>query len=77
MKTKLPENYFLLEVDFIKTTNSKCYKLIRKINNYLLEDTNLLFDVDTENEALVIAWDHIDILKDSVLKEPLLIKKNI
>lgn len=76
MQTKLPENYFLMEVDYIKNTNLKCYKLIRKINNYLLEDTNLAFDVDSENEALTIAWEHIDILGYSVLDEPLLIKKN-
>jgi hypothetical protein len=74
--TKLPENYFLLKVDFIKTRNNFCYKLLRKVNDYLLEDTNLSFDVNTENEALTLAWEHIDIIGDSVLDEPLLIKNN-
>lgn len=56
MSSKLPKNYFLLEVYNIKITNLKCYKLIKKVNEYLLEDTNLLFDVNTEDEALSIAW---------------------
>ena len=76
MSSKLPKDYFLLEADYIKITNSKCYKLIRKINNYLLEDTKLAFDVDSENEALEIAWKHLDILGDSVLDEQILIKKS-
>lgn len=73
--SKLPENYFLLEVDYIKITNKKCYKLIRKINDYLLEDTNLSFDVDTENDALMIAWDHLDVIDNNILDEPLVLKK--
>jgi hypothetical protein len=74
--TKLPDNYFLLEVDYIEIVNNKCYKLIRKINDYLLEDTNLSFDVNSEDEALQITWDHIDILGGDILDEPLLIKIN-
>ena len=69
---KLRKSYFLHEVNNIQKTNAMTYKLLRKLKrNCVLEDTNLVLDVNSEEEAIKIANEHIDILGDAVLEEGL------
>ena len=69
---KLKKNYFLLEVNNIQKTNAMTYKLLRKLGQTpALEDTNLVLDVNSEEEAINMANEHIDILGDAVLDEGL------
>lgn len=69
---KLKKNYFLLEVNNIQKTNAMTYKLLRKLGQTpTLEDTNLVLDVNSEEEAINMANEHIDILGDAVLDEGL------
>ena len=73
---KIEKEYFLLEEFNILIENELCFKLLRQKHGDILEDTNLRFDVDSEEEAIQIALDHISILGDSILDNELLIKKN-
>ena len=67
--------YFLLEEFNILVQNKLCFKLLRQKHGNILEDTNLRFDVDSEEEAIQIALDHINILGDSILDNELIVTR--